>query len=140
MTEDIDALSLNTAISQMMIFINEVYKVGKVNKTMFANFVKLLAPIAPHISEEMYSELTGEETLTYAAWPTYDESKLQVMEKEIAVQVNGKLRGKFVASTEATDDELYAKALEQENVQKYIEGKEIRKHFVIKGKVVNIVV
>ncbi|MDO4197706.1 MAG: leucine--tRNA ligase [Erysipelotrichaceae bacterium] len=139
-SDDIESLRLNTAISQMMIFINDCYKEGEVYYDYAIDFIQLLSPFAPHLCSEMYEILTGKTDLDYRPWPTYDESKLQVSEKEIAVQVNGKLRGKFVASTDASDEELYAKALEQENVQRYIDGKEIRKHFVIKGRVVNIVV
>lgn len=138
-TEDYEALSFNTAISQMMIFINEVYKLGKVNKDMMINFVKLLYPITPHISEEMNELLTGENDISYDAWPTYDESKLVEDTKEVVVQVNGKVRAKFTMPTSASDDELYAEALKQENVIKFIDGKEIKKHFVIKNKMVNIV-
>ena len=89
---------------------------------------------------EMYEILTGKNDLDYRAWPKYDESKLLVEEKEIAVQVNGKLRGTFMAKTDASDEELYNEAIKVENVLKYIDGQQIKKHFVIKGKVVNIVV
>lgn len=139
-SEDIENLRLNTAISQMMIFINECYKEGNVYKEYAINFIQLLSVFAPHLGLEMYEILTGKNDLDHRAWPTYDESKLVVEEKEIAVQVNGKLRGKFMAKADASDDELYDSALKLENVQKYIEGNEIKKHFVIKGKVVNIVV
>ena len=139
-TEDIENLRLNTAISQMMIFINEAYKVEKIYKEYAINFIQLLSVYAPHLGLEMYEILTGKNDLDYRPWPTYDESKLQVEEKEVAVQVNGKLRGKFMAKSDASDEELYNEALTLENIQKYIEGQEIKKHFVIKGKVVNIVV
>ena len=139
-TEDIENLRLNTAISQMMIFINEAYKVEKIYKEYAINFIQLLSVYAPHLGLEMYEILTGKNDLDYRPWPTHDESKLQVEEKEVAVQVNGKLRGKFMAKSDASDEELYNEALTLENIQKYIEGQEIKKHFVIKGKVVNIVV
>ncbi|MBR3005586.1 MAG: leucine--tRNA ligase, partial [Erysipelotrichaceae bacterium] len=89
---------------------------------------------------EMYEMLTGRTDLAYREWPSYDESKLVVEEKEIAVQVNGKVRAKFNISADASDDELYETALQQENVKKYLEGNEVRKHFVIRGRVVNIVI
>lgn len=139
-SEDIENLRLNTAISQMMIFINDCYKQEKMYKEYAINFIQLLSVYAPHLGLEMYEILTGKNDLDYRAWPSYDESKLQVEEKEIAVQVNGKLRGTFMAKTDASDDELYQSALEVENVKKYLEGNEIKKHFVIKGKVVNIVI
>ena len=139
-SEDIENLRLNTAISQMMIFINECYKEGNVYKEYAINFIQLLSVFAPHLGMEMYEILTGKNDLDYRAWPTYDESKLVVEEKEVAVQVNGKLRGKFMAKADASDEQLYESALALENIQKYVEGNEIKKHFVIKGKVVNIVV
>ena len=139
-SEDIENLRLNTAISQMMIFINECYKEGNVYKEYAINFIQLLSVFAPHLGMEMYEILTSKNDLDYRAWPTYDESKLVVEEKEVAVQVNGKLRGKFMAKADASDEQLYESALALENIQKYVEGNEIKKHFVIKGKVVNIVV
>ncbi|MBQ6478822.1 MAG: leucine--tRNA ligase [Erysipelotrichaceae bacterium] len=139
-SEDIENLRLNTAISQMMIFINDCYKEEKVYKEYAINFVQMLSVFAPHLGSEMYEILTGRRDLDYRPWPTYDEAKLQVEEKEIAVQVNGKVRGKFLARTDASDEELFEAAKQLENVRKYTDGKEIRKHFVIKGRVVNIVV
>ncbi len=139
-SEDIENLRLNTAISQMMIFINDCYKEGKVNKDYAVNFVQMLSVFAPHLGCEMYEMLTGKRDLAYRAWPKFDESKLVVEEKEIAVQVNGKLRAKFSISADAEDDTIYETALKQENVIRFIEGKQIKKHFVIRGKVVNIVV
>ena len=88
----------------------------------------------------MYEMLTGKQDLAYRSWPEYDESKLVVEEKEIAVQVNGKVRAKFNISANASDEELYQTALQQENVKKYTGGNEIKKHFVIRGRVVNIVI
>ena len=139
-SDDIENLRLNTAISQMMIFINDCYKEEKIYKEYAINFVQMLSVFAPHVCNEMYEILTGNTDLAYRSWPEFDESKLSVQEKEIAVQVNGKVRGKFVISADANDDELYAKALEIENVKKYIGDNEIKKHFVIKGRVVNIVI
>ena len=139
-TEDIENLRLNTAISQMMIFINDCYKEEKIYKTYAIDFIQMLSVFAPHVANEMYEILTGDTDLAYRKWPTADESKLKVEEKEIAVQVNGKVRGKFTISADATDEEVYETALKQENVIKYIDNNEIKKHFVIKGRVVNIVI
>ena len=138
-TEDIESLSLNTAISQMMIFINDCYKEEKLYKEHAVNFVQMLSVYAPHIGNEMYEILTGKNDLAYRAWPTYDETKLVKEEKEVVVQVNGKVRAKFTAPSSMSDDELYKVALKQESVIKNLEGKEIKKHFVIKNKMVNIV-
>ena len=139
-SEDIENLRLNTAISQMMIFINDCYKEDHVYKEYAVNFVQMLSVFAPHLGCEMYEMLTGKQDLAYRSWPEYDESKLIVEEKEIAVQVNGKVRAKFNISANASDEELYQTALQQENVKKYTDGNEIKKHFVIRGRVVNIVI
>ncbi len=139
-SEDIEELKLNTAISQMMIFINECYKVDKVYKEYALNFIQMLSVFAPHVCNEMYEILSGKTDLAYRTWPTYDESKLVSAQKEVVVQVNGKLRAKFICDVDESDDKLYETALKQENVIKFIDGKEIKKHFVIKGKMVNIVI
>jgi leucyl-tRNA synthetase len=138
-SEDIDTLNFNTAISQMMIFINECYKAEKVNRDMIINFIKLLSPIAPHVCEEMYSHYTGKETLAYESWPSYDERKLVVAEIEVAVQVNGKMRGKVIVSKDASQDEVQAEAVKVPAVEGQISGKTIRKVIYVAGKLINIV-
>lgn len=139
-TEDIENLRLNTAISQMMVFINDCYKAEKVYREYLCGFVQILSTYAPHIGNELYEMLTGKKDITYVPWPTYDNSKLVQAEKEVVVQINGKVRAKFTIASDASDDEVYSKAIELENVKKYTEGNEIKKHFIIKGKVVNLVV
>jgi len=139
-SEDIESLRLNTAISQMMIFINDCYKANKIYKPYLIDFVSMLSVFAPHVGSEMYEMLTGETELTYRPWPTYDASKLELDEFEVVVQVNGKVRAKFMAKTGSDDETLYQEAMKQENVIKFINGQEIKKHFVIKGKMVNIVI
>ena len=138
-TSDIDSLNMNTCISQMMIFINDCYRVEKVYRPYILNFVKILSCFAPHISEEMYYKLTGE-LVDYQPWPTYDESKLVLATMEYVVQVNGKLRAKFNERTGLSDEELEKLALAQENVIKFTEGKTIKKVIVIRSKMVNIVI
>jgi leucyl-tRNA synthetase len=139
-TDDFERLAFNTAISQMMIFVNEVYKVQKISKEQARGFIKLLNPIAPHMTEEInQSILKQNEQLIYSDWPTYKESYLVVDEVEFVVQINGKLRAKFTDSRKITQEELKAKALAEENVIKHLEGLTIRKVIVIKGKLVNIV-
>ena len=100
----------------------------------------MLSCFAPHIGNEMYEVLTSNTDLAYRPWPKCDESKLVKEEKEIVVQVNGKVRAKFNISSNASDELIYEEALKQENVIKFIDGKEIKKHFVIKNKMVNIVI
>ena len=139
-SEDFESLGFNTAISQMMIFINAVYKEEVFPKEYAEGFVKLLNPIAPHMGEELWEMLGHEGTIAYESWPTYDESKLTDDEKEIAVQVNGKVRATIKIAVDEAEDSIKAKALEEENVKRHMEGKEVVKVIVIKGKIVNIVV
>lgn len=140
-TNDIETLGFNTAISQMMIFVNECYKAETVYEEYAKGFVKLLSVFAPHLGEEMWQVvLKQEDTIAYADWPTYDESVLVESEVEIIAQVNGKLRGKFLIAAGSNEDALKEEAMKLPNVQAQIEGKTICRIIVIKGRVVNIVV
>ncbi len=139
-TNDIETLNMNTAISQMMIFINDCYKHGKVYREYALNFVKLISTFAPHFGEEVYQILSGKDTIAFEAWPTYDESKLVLDEIEVVVQINGKVRDRFMAKPNEDEEVLKQEALNQKNIIAYTEGKEIMKMFVIKGRVINIVV
>lgn len=138
-TEDYETLGFNTAISQLMVFINEGYKSDILPKEYMEGFVKLLSPIAPHIAEELWEKLGHNETLTYEAWPVYDEAKLVDNEVEIVVQINGKVRSKLTVAREATREELEELAINDEKVKDMIEGKTIRKVIAVPGKLVNIV-
>ena len=140
-TEDYETLNFNTAISQMMIFVNAVYKEDSWNLEYAKNFVKLLNPIAPHITEEIWSEVfNNKESIAYEQWPTFDKSKLIDDTYEMVVQVNGVVRGKAEIPTEATEEEMKAVAKKIENVKNKIEGKTIVKEIVVPKKLVNIVV
>lgn len=136
-TEDYAELRFNTAISQMMVFINDAYKAETLPKEYVEGFVKMMAPVAPHIGEELWSKLGYNETITYASWPTFDESKLVEDEVEIVVQVMGKVRAKLTMSKDASKDEMEKLALEA--IQDQIEGKTVRKVIVVPGKLVNVV-
>lgn len=136
-TEDYAELRFNTAISQMMVFINDAYKAETLPKEYVEGFVKMIAPVAPHIGEELWSKLGYNETITYASWPTFDESKLVEDEVEIVVQVMGKVRAKLTMSKDASKDEMEKLALEA--IQDQIEGKTVRKVIVVPGKLVNVV-
>ncbi|WP_068672729.1 leucine--tRNA ligase [Oceanobacillus sp. Castelsardo] len=138
-TVDFENLHFNTAISQMMVFVNEGYKADKLPKEYVEGFIKLLSPIAPHISEELWEKLGNNNTIAYVAWPTYDESKMIEEEVEVAIQVLGKVRSKISVSKDISKDELEKLALEDEIIQKWLEGKTIRKVIVVPGKLVNIV-
>ena len=139
-TEDYEKLSFNTAISSLMIFLNNVQKEEVFPLEYAEGFIKMLNPIAPFVTEEIWSKLGHESTIAYEPWPTYDEDKTKETEKQIAVQVNGKVRGDITITEESTEDEIKELALNNENVKKHIEGKEIVKVIVIKNKIVNIVV
>ena len=139
-TEDFDALHFNTAISQMMVFVNEAHKVDTMPKAYAEGLVQLLAPIAPHMMEELWSKFGHDESISYAKWPTYDESKLVSDTVEIIVQVNGKLRDKIEVATDTDKAKLEELAKNDEKVQKFIDGKNIVKVIVIPNKIVNIVV
>ena len=124
-----------------MIFINAVYKEEVFPKEYAIGFVKLLNPIAPHISEELYHEVLGQkDELAYSEWPKYDEDKTKADEVTIGVQVNGKLRGEITIGVDEEEDSIKEKALNNENVTKFTDGKTIVKVIVIKGRIVNIVV
>lgn len=138
-TEDFETLGFNTAISQLMVFINECYKVDEVYKPYIEGFVKMLAPIAPHIGEELWSKLGHEESITYQPWPTYDEALLVDDEVEIVVQVNGKLRAKIKIAKDTSKEEMQEIALSNDNVKASIEGKDIMKVIAVLQKLVNIV-
>ena len=138
-TDDFEQLHFNTAISQMMVFVNQCYKADALPLEYVEGFVKLIAPLTPHIAEELWTKLGHVGSIAYAQWPTYDESKLEEDTVEIIVQVNGKLRAKLTASKNITKDELEKQALADEKVQHHLEGKTIRKVIVIPGKLVNVV-
>lgn len=138
-TEDYENLHFNTAISQMMVFVNEAYKQEELPRVYMEGFVKLLNPICPHITEELWEMLGHEGTISYSEWPTYDESKLVDDEIEIVVQVNGKVRDRIVVPVDMDKEKLEKQALALEKVQAQIEGKEIRKVIVVPKKLVNIV-
>ncbi len=139
-TEDYEALSFNTAISQLMIFINAAYKEDSLPLEYMQGFIKLLAPIAPHVGEELWHKLTGsEDSISYEVWPTYDEDKLVEDTVEVVFQINGKVRGKQTASRTISKDDLEELALSDENIKAHLEGKTVRKVIVVPGKLVNIV-
>ncbi|WP_017726508.1 leucine--tRNA ligase [Halalkalibacterium ligniniphilum] len=138
-TEDFAELRFNVGISQMMVFINEAYKQERLPRDLMEGFVKLLAPIAPHLAEELWEKLGHAGTLTYEAWPTYDESFLVENEVEIVVQMNGKVRTKLVVPADATREQMEETAMSDVKVQEALAGKTVRKVIAVPGKLVNIV-
>ena len=137
-SEDLENMRFNTAIAQMMVFINEAYKNKKVYKQYAINFIKMLATFAPHMGEELFSQFSNE-GIAYQSWPEYDEKMLVQDEIEMAIQVNGKLRGKIFVANNEDDKVVEAAAFEVENVKKHLEGKTVRKVIVVKNRIVNIV-
>ena len=138
-TEDYENLGFNTAISQMMIFINECYKVGKIYKEYAEGFVKLISPIVPHLGEELWEIFGHDNTIAYESWPTYDETKIVEDAKEIAVQVNGKVRATISIVVGEAEESIKEKALACDNVKRHLEGLTIQKILVIKDRIVTIV-
>ncbi len=140
MTEDYEGIRFNTAISQMMVFINDCYKADVVPTAYAQGFVKMLAPIVPHVAEELWQLLGHEGSISYEEWPAYDESKLVDDEVEVAVQVAGKVRAKIIVAKDASKEDIEKVALADDKVQEYMAGKTLVKVIVIPGKLVNIVV
>ena len=138
-TTDFDALHFNTAISQMMVFINAAQKAKTVPLAYAEGFCKLLAPVAPHMMEEIWQIFGHQESISYAPWPTYDPSQLVEKQVPIMVQVNGKLRGHFTAAKDETKENLQKQALAEPHVVKFLNEKTIQKVIVIPNKIVNIV-
>ena len=138
-TYDLSHIAYNTAVSTLMILLNKYEECESITKKDYILLLKLLNPIAPHITEEL-NESLGEKPRGESSWPEYDESKTVLEEKEIGVQVNGKLRGSINVHVNDSDDVIKEKALSNENVIRHIDGKEIVKIIVIKGRIVNIVV
>ena len=139
-TKDTDTLNFNTAISQMMIFVNELSKQESIPRAMWSDFVKVISPYAPHLGEELWEKLGNKNTIAYESWPTINEDFLKDDAKTIVVMVNGKLRGKFQATPGADDNTLIEAAKTAEGVEKFLEGKTIVKSVVVKDKLVNFVV
>ncbi|MBC1573349.1 leucine--tRNA ligase [Listeria booriae] len=138
-TEHYENLRFNTGISQLMIFINDSYKATTVPKAYAEGFVQLLSPIAPHLAEELWHRLGHTETITYEAWPTFDESKLVEDEVEIVLQVNGKVRAKVTVAKDLSREALEELARDNDKIKEEITGKTVRKVIAVPGKLVNIV-
>ncbi len=139
-TMDFESLNFNTAISQMMIFINAVYKEEVFPKNMAEDFIKLLNPIAPYLTEEIWMMLGHDNTIAYESWPTYDENKVLDDKITIGIQINGKLRGSIETEINEDKNSILNKVYKIDNIKKYIENKNIVKEIVIPNKIVNIVV
>ena len=138
-TEDFENLHFNTAISQMMVFVNEAYKADALPYAYIEGFVQLLAPIAPHIAEELWEILGNEGGISYVPWPTFDEAALVESEVEIVCQINGKVRAKLMVPVDSSKEALEELVLANEQVKEQIAGKTVRKVIAVPNKLVNIV-
>ena len=139
-TDDTASLNFNTAISQMMIFINEISKLPELPRAMWSDFVKILSPYAPHLGEELWEKLGNKNTLAYESWPTFSAEFAKDDTKQIVVTVNGKKRDTFEAAPGTPDDSLKETAFSLAGVKKFTDGHEIVKVIVVKDKLVNIVI
>ncbi len=141
-TADFEALAFNTAIAQMMVFVNEVYKNGTCPRAYAEGFIKMLSCITPHVGEEIWQILGHEDTIAYESWPTYDEEKCKDNELNIAVQVNGKMRGTVLMDADLPDEQVVANAVADEKIARFLEkqGGSIVKTIVVKNKLVNLIV
>ena len=139
-SNDIETMKFNTAIAELMKLLNAYYEKDNITESEFEVFIKLLYPFAPHMCEELNESILHKESLVYSSWPTYDEDKTIDSEYKIGVQVNGKLRATIIVSDNDTEDDIKNKTLKEENIQRYIEGKEIIKFIIIPRKIVSVVV
>lgn len=138
-SEDIESMSFNTAVSQMMIFVNAMERAGSISQGDFEIFLRILAPFAPHVTEELWQILGHKKSIHLELWPTWDKGKIKEESVTIMVQVNGKIRGSFIAPIELSEGEAKERALREESVRKWTEEKEIKKMIYVKGKLVSIV-
>ena len=139
-TDDIENLRFNTAISQMMILVNEITKQEARNKTILQGLALLLSPFAPHLGEELHLALGHQESLTYAPWPRYDEALLVKQEFSLAVQINGKLREQLTMPEGCTQEQALAAAQASERLAKYLAEGELKKVIYVPGKILNLVI
>lgn len=138
-THDFEHLHFNTAISQMMVFVNESYKVDALPVQYMEGFVKMLSPVMPHVAEELWQLLGHDDTITYAKWPTYDEDKLVESTVQVVLQVNGKVRSHIKVAKDTSKADLEKIALADETLKEWIDGKTVRKVIAIPNKIVNVV-
>ncbi len=138
--EDIEGLRFNTAIAQMMIFVNEATKLNIRPRALLEGFILILSPFAPHMAEELWEKLGHAQSLAYETWPKYDEAKCAEESVEIVLQVNGKLRSKISVPARTPEKDLERQALEDVNIKRHIDGKRVVKIIVVQDKLVNVVI
>jgi leucyl-tRNA synthetase len=139
-TDDIENLRFNTAIAALMEFTNTATKWPTLPRDIAELFVLILAPLAPHIAEELWERLGHEDSLAYAAWPEADAALLKTDTIEVPVQVNGKMRGRIEIPADATEDLVLKLAREDSNVARNLEGKQVTRAIYVPGRIVNFVI
>jgi leucyl-tRNA synthetase len=139
-SSDIESMNFNTAISAMMICVNEMDKVGFVKDSDFKLFLRILAPFAPHITEEIWRDMGEKKSIHVSKWPLWDKSKAVDEEIKIVIQVNGKVRSEVFVSREASEEEVKSKALDDIKIMPWIQDKEVKKVIYVKGRLLSIVV
>ena len=141
-TGDFEALGFNTAIAQMMVFVNEVYKNGTCPRQYAEGFIKMLSCITPHVGEEIWQILGHDDTIAYESWPTFDEEKCKDSQVTFAVQVNGKMRGTVDMAADLDNEEVVKNVLADEKIARFLEkqGGRIVKTIVVRNKLVNLIV
>jgi len=139
-TNDTDTLNFNTAISQMMVLVNEIYKNDKLHREVWETLLKLLSPYAPHLAEELWQQANHDESIANVKWPSYNEKLTIDSEIQLVIQVNGKLRSKINVNKDISKEEMIELALNDEKIKSWIEGKTIIKKIAVPKKLVNLVV
>lgn len=139
-SEDISAMTFNTAISAMMILANEMERTEKINKEDYKKFLQILAPFAPHMTEELWLVMGERKSIHVSVWPKYDESKIKDNTLKIAVQINGKVRAEVEISADASEAEVKELTLSNETVKNWLKDSPIKRFIYVKGKLANIVV
>jgi leucyl-tRNA synthetase len=143
-TEDVESMSFNTAISSMMILANEIETIlnkgGEIKKDDFKKFLQILSPFAPHMADELWATLGEKKSISLSGWPKWDKKKIIEEEVKIAVQVNGKVRAEIMVSKDMTEEEVKSLSLKEENIMAWVKGKEIKKFIYIPGRIINFVV
>lgn len=138
--EDIEEMRFNTAISSMMILVNELEKTSEISKENYEILLQLLSPFAPHVTEELWSMLRNKKSIHLSPWPKYDENKFVKNVVDIMIQINGKVRGSLKCPVNTSDSDIQNTATQSPEIKKWIEGKVIKKVIIIKGKLINIVI
>ena len=137
--EDIEAMKFNTAVSSLMILLNKIEKENEISKNIFETFLIILAPFAPHITEELWKNIGNKRSILFEKWPKYDKEKIENDVISIAIQINGKVRASIEIANDENDDKVKEKALSNEKIKKWISGKSIKKVLYIKDKIISII-